>query len=196
MKTLFRVAVLLALVAGVTRPAEAKDCHEPPVPDVGHVWGCKSTFTIEGSPDVGGNEGDKLQTRRGRLWWWIQTDASIKVEFKNFKLIKDGTPYCPGTFRVEGNSYTDCQFTVKDKQEGWTLVRFAANDDAGKKAVKFDIVITDIVKSNTIDPQIEIDTGYGMNLLLIVLPIVGLVGVTLVTLWFIQASRRKRREAR
>jgi len=192
MQTFFRTAILLVLVAGVSRPAEAaKKCREPGIPNPFGIFGCKSTFTKEGTSDVGGNKDDTLQTRKKRLSWWIYTDETLKLEFQNFD-------YCPGTFTVEGNSYENCPpFTVKDKKAGWTVVKLKAKDEAAGRTVKFDIVITDIVSSNTIDPQIEIDTDPKMNFLWIVLlPIVGLVVVTLVTLWFIRASRRKQRGAR
>lgn len=161
MKTFIRAAALFMLVVGIPRPSEAaKSCREPVIADPFGIWGCGSSFTKAGTSDVGGNKDDKLQPRSKRLWWWIHSDATIKIEFKNFNLYPSGGPYCPGTFTVNGNAYTTCDFTVVDKQETWTLVKFKADPASVDKTVKFDIVITDSSGSYTIDPQIEIDTDH------------------------------------
>jgi hypothetical protein len=199
MATLFRIGVLLALVAGVTRPAEAaKTCREPVIADPLGIWGCGSTFTKSGTSDVGGNKDDKLQARSKRLWWWIHTDENIKIEFRNFNEYGTSTPYCPGTFKVDGTSYTNCQFTVKDNQPGWTVVKFKGDQGAVGKTVKFDIVITNNGTPYTIDPQIEIDTDHNLAFQWIVaVAVVSLLAlVTLVTFGLIRLFRRGSGEAR
>jgi hypothetical protein len=205
MKTLFRTAVLLVLVAGVSRPAEAKDCHERLVPDVFGIWGCSSSFTKEGTPDVGGDKADILQARHKRLWWWIHSDDRIKIELKEFKVKAQapGTlpPDCPGTFKIDGTTVAypgHCEFTVVDKHAGWTLVKLAVDSGAIGATYKFKIVITDDKGPYEIDPEIEIDTAHNMFFQLIVLlPVVGLlIVVTLVTVRLIRMFRRRSGEAR
>lgn len=201
MKTLFRVGVLLALVAGTARAAEAKDCREPLFPDGpfdGNYHGCTSNFTQSGTLDVGGAKDDKLQPIFKRLSWVISTSEAIKIEFNNF-VLNDGTntAYCPGKFTVNNNPVAkDCDFTVLDGASK-VRVRFKADRLSVGKTFKFDIVITnkDTGTPKKIDPQIEIDTGHNFLQFVVVAPIV-LLFVVIGTFGLIRLLRRRSGKAR
>jgi hypothetical protein len=200
MKTLFRVGVLLALVAGTARAAEAaKKCREPLNPDnpSGEYQGCASNFTTSGTSDVGGAKDDKLQPLFRNLTWVISSSEAIKIEFNNFVLNGTDTPYCPGKFTVNNRPVAkDCDFTVLDGA-GTVRVIFKAKSGSVGKTVKFDIVITDKATGTprTIDPQIEIDTGNNMLPFVVVAPIV-LLFFVIVTFGLIRLFRRRSGEAR